>query len=132
MTDKLKVLLVDDDPSLRKIGQISLEKGAGWEVITCASGSEAIGEAQKRQPDVILLDIMMPGMDGITAYKRLKEIVPSIPVIFMTAKAQSHELASYMELGITGVISKPFDPLKLPESVRNILKATSNGPDQSK
>lgn len=121
MTNKMRVLLVDDDPSLRKIGQISLEKGAGWEVVTCSSGTEAIETAPEKKPDVILLDIMMPGMDGITAYKKLKELVPEIPVIFMTAKAQSHELASYMELGITGVISKPFDPLKLPDSVRDIL-----------
>ena len=76
-------------------------------------------------PDVILLDVMMPGMDGITALKKLRETYKDAlpPVIFMTAKAQRHEVQSYYQLGVAGVIIKPFDPLTLPSEIQDILNS---------
>ena len=121
-----RILIVDDTPANVEILEMRLA-AHGYEMLTARDGEEALAIIGDKQPDLILLDIMMPGMDGITAFKKLKETVPDIPVIFMTAKAQSHELASYMELGITGVISKPFDPLKLPESVKDILNEKNEG-----
>jgi CheY-like chemotaxis protein len=118
-----KVLLVDDDPRIRKIAQISLEGVGGWKVSQVASGFEAIEVALKEKPDVILLDVMMPEMDGPTTLAKIREIaeIASIPVIFFTAKVQKQELDSYLALGAAGIISKPFDPMKLPSEIRQIV-----------
>ena len=118
-----KVLLVDDDPRIRKIAQISLQGVGGWDVQVVASGFEAIEAAKADRPDVILLDVMMPEMDGPTTLARLREIeeVATIPVIFFTAKVQKQEVDSYLALGAAGIISKPFDPMKLPGEIQEIL-----------
>lgn len=122
-----KVLLVDDDPRIRKIAQISLEGVGGWQVSLVASGFEAIEVAQKEHPDVILLDVMMPEMDGPTTLAKIREVaeIASIPVIFFTAKVQKQELDSYLALGAAGIISKPFDPMKLPSEICEILERNS-------
>lgn len=119
-----KVLLVDDDPRIRKIAQISLEGVGGWKVSLVASGFEAIEVAIKEKPDVILLDVMMPEMDGPTTLAKIRENdeIASIPVIFFTAKVQKQELDSYLALGAAGIISKPFDPMKLPTEIREIVE----------
>jgi two-component system, OmpR family, response regulator len=119
-----KVLLVDDDPRIRKIAQISLEGVGGWQVCLVASGFEAIAVAQKERPDVILLDVMMPEMDGPTTLAKIREVeeIASIPVIFFTAKVQKQELDLYLALGAAGIISKPFDPMKLPREITEIVE----------
>lgn len=124
-----KVLLVDDEPDIRKIGQVSLKSVGRWETITAASGAEAIELASQHQPDVILLDMMMPQMDGLATLARLREqpALRETPVIFMTAKVQPSEVTRYLAAGAAGVIQKPFDPMRLPDEVRGIVAAARSG-----
>lgn len=118
-----KILMVDDDPSILMIAQISLEKVGQWTVQVVDSGRKALELLDFYKPDLILLDVMMPGMDGPTTFKKLQENqeLMSTPVIFMTAKVQKNEVESYCNLGAAGVISKPFDPLTLPTEIRAII-----------
>ncbi|MDC0833397.1 two-component system response regulator [Leptolyngbya valderiana BDU 20041] len=117
------VLVVDDDDGVREIVQISLEAAAGWEVLTAASGREAIAIATSHHPDAILLDVMMPGMDGAETFRHLQRDPETrdIPTIFLTAKAKASEREAYLALGVTGVITKPFAALSLVEDIRAIL-----------
>ncbi len=118
-----QVLLIDDDPSIRKIAEISLSRVGKWRVFLADSGLQALDVVSREQPDVILLDVMMPGMDGPTTLKYLRE-KPSLsntPIIFMTAKVQKHEIDTYCQMGAAGVISKPFDPMLLPAEVERIV-----------
>lgn len=125
MNDALvrRVLLVDDDADIRIITTMSLEQVGGWEVVVATSGAEALTRATEDKPDVILLDVTMPGMDGRATLAHLKasESTRTIPVIFMTARVQRKEVERYMELGAAGVISKPFDPMLLPGEVLRLL-----------
>jgi CheY-like chemotaxis protein len=118
-----KVLLVDDEDDIRTIGQLSLSRVGGWQTVLAASGTEAVAKAAAEQPDLILLDVMMPGMDGPTTLGRLRtqEATAKTPVIFMTAKIQKQEVARYLELGAVGVIGKPFDPMTLPAEIKKLL-----------
>ncbi|MBS1993053.1 MAG: response regulator [Cyanobacteria bacterium SZAS LIN-2] len=118
-----RVLMVDDDASIRKIGELCLSKVGKWQVLMASSGQEALDIGPAFNPDVIILDVMMPGMDGPTTFKLLQEnaAVAKTPVIFMTAKVQTHEVEGYSTLGAAGVIGKPFDPMKLPEEIGRIL-----------
>ena len=118
-----KLLLVDDDTNIRFVVQICFEGSSEWDLLEATNGQEALSTAQKELPDLILLDMMMPGMDGITTLGHLREnpATASIPVIFMTAKVQTHELQSYVDLGVQGVITKPFDPMTLPDEIKEIL-----------
>lgn len=117
------VMLVDDDALIRKIGQMTLTRVGKWTVVLAESGARAIELMPEAKPDVILLDVMMPDMDGPTTLRMLKEAGTEAPVIFITAKIQKHELAAYYELGAAGVIAKPFDPLTLPAEIQDILNA---------
>ena len=118
-----KVMLVDDEPDIRMIGEVSLGDVGGWQVSLATSGQEALDKVASVKPDVILLDVMMPNMDGPTVLTQLKENADTgeIPVIFMTAKARESDIQHYMSLGAKGVITKPFDPMKLPEQVKSII-----------
>ncbi|HEY9791828.1 MAG TPA: response regulator [Candidatus Obscuribacterales bacterium] len=118
-----RILVVDDDPAIRKVAEISLSRVGKWEVLAADSGTQALEVVCQYKPDVILLDVMMPGMDGTTTFRKLQEQsgVEDTPVIFLTAKVQKHEVQHYCELGAVGVITKPFDPLKLPDDIMNIL-----------
>lgn len=118
-----RVLLVDDEPDIRRIGQLSLERVGGWQVVLASSSAEALATAGRERPDVILLDVMMPVADGPTTLARLREQADTaeIPVIFMTAKVQQHEVQRLLGLGAVGVIPKPFDPMTLPDEVRRVL-----------
>jgi two-component system, OmpR family, response regulator len=118
-----KVMLVDDDEDLRMIGRIALCDVGGFQALIAGGGEEALGLAAREQPDVILLDMMMPGMDGVATFARLRddEATASIPVIFMTARAHDTEIDEYLRLGAAGVIVKPFDPLGLADEVRRIM-----------
>jgi CheY-like chemotaxis protein len=117
------VLLVDDEPDIRKIGQISLVEIGKWEVLLAASGDEALDIARQHRPDLILLDVMMPHLDGLSTLQQLRtqDETKEIPVIFMTAKAQRQEVSRYLRTGAIGVITKPFDPLTLPQQIQACL-----------
>jgi CheY-like chemotaxis protein len=117
------VLLIDDEPDIREVAQLSLGAVAGWEVVTAGGGAEGIELAATRQPDAILLDVMMPELDGPATLEVLRERddTRAIPVLFMTAKAQAGELSRYASLGVAGVIPKPFDPMTLHERVSGAL-----------
>jgi CheY-like chemotaxis protein len=116
----LRVLHVDDEPDIREVVEISLGLDPELSTRNCASGQEALGVATEWAPHIILLDVMMPVMDGATTLARLREnpLTAGIPVVFMTARAQSRELDLFRSLGAIGVIPKPFDPMTLAASVR--------------
>ena len=129
MIDNIKkVLLVDDDQNIRMVVQMTLEGLTEWKVVTAESGKAAIDTAPKEKPDLIMLDVMMPEMDGPTTFMQLQKnpALQGIPVIFMTAKIQTHELEDYLKLGAAGIISKPFDPMTLPDEIAKILGSTKN------
>ncbi len=120
-----KILIVDDDGYIRKIAEISLRKVGKWDVHIACSGTEAIALAQDCCPDVIVMDVTMPELDGPATFARLRECdqTASIPVIFLTGRVLNQEIEEYRKLGVAGVINKPFDPLKLPEEIRKLLNA---------
>jgi two-component system, OmpR family, response regulator len=119
--DIKKVLLVDDDDNIRLIAQLTLEDE--WTILSCSSGLEALSVAASEKPDLIILDMMMPGMDGKTTLARLKEQkeTADIPVIFLTAKVQRQDLAAYQTMDVIGVITKPFNPLTLADEIRSVI-----------
>jgi len=117
------VLVVDDDDSVREITQLALEVVAGWQVIPASGGAEALALARSRRPDAVLLDVMMPEMDGPTTFRHLQadEVTRDIPVILLTAKVLAGERQLWDELPIHGVIPKPFDPMGLHSEVSRML-----------
>ncbi|HLO86583.1 MAG TPA: response regulator [Nostocaceae cyanobacterium] len=121
---KKRILVIDDEYDLGFVISACLEEFGTWEVFTVDSGKEGLTLAQTEQPDAILLDVMMPDMDGITVFHCLKSepVTQKIPVIFMTAKVQSSDLKQFSSLGASGVISKPFDPLKLVDQITEMLQ----------
>lgn len=125
MTNK-RILVIDDEDGIREIIQISLEAAAGWDVFTAASGSEGLENAQASQPDAILLDVMMPDMDGPTTFRQLQanDKIKHIPTILLTAKAKMSERQQYLDLGVAGVITKPFKAMDLVKQIREILNWT--------
>lgn len=127
MTDLLSVLYVEDEADIRLVVELSLED-EGFDLMTCASGQEALDKAKMLTPDLILLDVMMPGMDGPTTLERLRELphVAHAPIIFMTAKVQPAEVAYYKDLGALGVVTKPFDPMTLADEIRKLLDGRSD------
>ncbi|MBU1689181.1 MAG: response regulator [Gammaproteobacteria bacterium] len=123
MADKLtRILYVEDEPDIQMVARLALETLGGFTVEVCSSGDEAIARAPAFQPQFILLDVMMPGMDGPTTLKMLRGLpqTASTPVAFMTAKVQPSEVAQYKELGAVDVIPKPFDPMALASRVEEI------------
>jgi CheY-like chemotaxis protein len=121
----VRILHVDDEPDIREIVELSLGLNADFEVRACANGAEAVAVAAEWAPLLILLDVMMPGMDGPATLTELRKDprTADIPVLFMTARAQARELQQFIALGARGVISKPFDPMTLALSVRSHLRA---------
>lgn len=115
-----KILLVEDDDHIREVAELALSQHGGFEVATCDSGGEAKPTAVDVDPDLILLDVMMPEIDGIEVLRRLRDdpATESIPVVFLTARAQPDEIDEYRDLGVADVIVKPFDPVELPDRVR--------------
>ncbi len=116
------IMLVEDDPDIQIVAKLALETVGGFRVEICENGNQALAQMMSLRPDLILLDVMMPGMDGPTTLAKLREIkeAKDIPVIFMTAKVQQQELEEYQNLGALGVIAKPFDPMKLADQVREV------------
>jgi CheY-like chemotaxis protein len=120
----LRILHVDDDPDIREVVEISLGLDPGFTTRSCGSGKEALVAAVDWRPNIILCDVMMPVMDGPATLMRLREnaLTANIPVIFMTARAQTRELDRFRSLGALGVIPKPFDPMTLAASVRGYVQ----------
>ena len=116
------VLYVEDDPDIQVVAQMALEMVGGLTLRSCSSGQEAIAAAAECRPDLLLLDVMMPGMDGPGVLAELRKLpnTADAPVIFMTAKVQSSEVAYFKSLGALGVIAKPFDPMQLSQQVRDL------------
>lgn len=117
-----KIMLVEDDLDIQEVAVMALSDFGGFTVEVCSSGLEALERVGDIAPDLVLLDVMMPGMDGPTALKELKanEATRAIPVVFMTARSQPHEVEEYKALGAVDVITKPFDPIQLGDVVRGI------------
>ncbi len=114
-----RIMVVDDEDDIREVAQLALELVGGWEVIGARSGREALKLVSDVQPDVILMDVMMPDLDGPATLRLLQQDpqARSIPVILLTAKVQSGDRRQFETLGVRGVIAKPFDPLTLPQQV---------------
>lgn len=127
MPRKREVLLVDDDDGIREVATMSLELVGGYTVRVAGSGEQAITMAQLDPPDVILLDVMMPGRDGPSTFAVLQEDprTRDIPVILLTAKTQQADLLRFAELGVAGVLAKPFDPMSLPGEIAQLLGWTT-------
>ncbi|MGF1524051.1 MAG: response regulator [Leptolyngbyaceae cyanobacterium] len=117
------VLVIDDEESIQKVVSLSLKMEASWETITASSGQEGIRQAELCQPDAILLDVMMPEIDGIATFETLHENpqTHSIPVILLTAKTGTSEKRLFQKIGVAGVITKPFNPLTLASQVARLL-----------
>jgi CheY-like chemotaxis protein len=118
-----RVLVVDDDDAIREVAQMSLEMVGGWDVEVASSGPEALDLATADPPDAILLDVMMPSMDGPTTFAGLQadDRTRNVPVVLLTAKVQPAERRRWEQLGVAGVLAKPFDPLGLPIQVADLL-----------
>jgi CheY-like chemotaxis protein len=119
------ILIVDDDPDIRKITRLSLSRVGGFAVEEAASGQEALEILASLCPKVVLLDVMMPHMDGakVLAEIRASETHKHLPVVFLSAKVQIQEVQRYLNMGANGVITKPFNPLTLPHEIRKIIAA---------
>ena len=119
-----KVLLAEDEEDIQKVAKMSLQFQAKWEVTVASNGEECLGKVGLERPDVILLDAMMPRMDGYETCRRLKAdpATRDIPVIFLTAKAQEAEIRRGLELGAIGYLVKPFDPMRLVSQIVEILE----------
>jgi CheY-like chemotaxis protein len=120
-----KVLMVDDDPGIRLVAGISLTKVGKFKALLVESGRKALQVASEFDPDVILLDVMMPGLDGLTTFSLLRQEahLADVPIIFITAKVQKQEMKSYFDIGAAGVLLKPFDPVTLPQQIESMVQA---------
>ncbi len=118
-----RILIIDDEDDIREVAALSLESVAGWEVIRACSGMEGLTRAAEYQPDAILLDVMMPGMDGPTTFRELRkhEATWRIPVLLLTAKVQSSDQRRFADLGVEAVLFKPFDPMTLSTQIASAL-----------
>ena len=118
-----RVLVVDDDEAVREVAKMALEVIGSWQVSTAGSAGEAVRVARTERPDAVLLDVMMPGVDGPGTVALLRDdpVTSELPVIFLTAKAGSGDSGSWAELGLAGVIAKPFDPLTLSAEIARLL-----------
>ncbi|HEX5724178.1 MAG TPA: response regulator [Longimicrobiaceae bacterium] len=118
-----RILVVDDDDEVREVTRIALELLAGWEVISAPTGEEGLRAAARARPDAVLLDVMMPDLDGPATFRRLRgdPATAAIPVILLTGKVLEAERGDFDHLGVDGVLAKPFDPLELPRQVSEAL-----------
>jgi two-component system, OmpR family, alkaline phosphatase synthesis response regulator PhoP len=118
-----QILIIDDEYDIQAVAQLTLKTVGGWNVSSASCGSEGLAKAADEQPDVILLDVMMPEMDGIETLHALRAnpATQLIPVILMTAKVQAAEQRRFAELDVAGIITKPFKAMKLPEQIAKIM-----------
>ena len=117
-----RILYVEDEPDIRAVAKLALEIVGGLTVELCGSGHEALEKACQFKPDLILLDVMMPGMDGPTTLEALRQQpeTAALPIAFMTAKVQASEVERYTGMGAIGVVAKPFDPMQLAGTVKQL------------
>lgn len=122
MSELNRILHIEDEPDIQEVAKMTLEAVGGFTVETCSSGQEALEKAPIFLPDLILLDVMMPGLDGPTTLHKLRKLpeTASTPIIFMTAKAQAGDIEGLKEIGAIDVITKPFDPMALSDQIREI------------
>ncbi|MGA2170119.1 MAG: response regulator [Terracidiphilus sp.] len=118
-----QILIIDDEEDIREVAALSLETVAGWQVISASSGAQGLARAIEHQPDAILLDVMMPGMDGPTTFRELRNhpLTHRIPVLLLTAKVQSSDQRRFADLGVEAILFKPFDPLTLSTQIADAL-----------
>jgi CheY-like chemotaxis protein len=118
-----RILIIDDEEDIRDVAALSLETVAGWEVFVASSGAQGLARAIEHQPDAVLLDVMMPGMDGPTTFRELRKnpATAHIPVLLLTAKVQSSDQRRFADLGVEAVLLKPFDPLTLSTQIADVL-----------
>lgn len=118
-----KILIIDDDDDIREATQLCLEIVGNWQIVTANSGRTGLVEAIAEQPDLILLDVMMPDMDGLETLKELQAntVTRDIPVMFLTAKAHPAEQRQFTRLQVSGVITKPYDPFELSNRIAQVL-----------
>ncbi len=118
-----RILIIDDEDDIREVAALSLETVAGWNVLTANSGTAGIHAAVAEKPDAILMDVMMPAMDGPTTFREMQKTpgIAHIPVLLLTAKVQGVDQRRFAGLGVTGVLFKPFDPLTLAEQMSTVL-----------
>lgn len=121
----LRILLIEDDPDIQRMVQLSLKFQGGHEVMVASGGQEGIAKAEQERPDLILLDVMMPEMDGYETCRRLKAnpATASIPIVFLSARAQQSEIQKGRELGAIGYLVKPFDPMTLSDQLQEMLRS---------
>jgi CheY-like chemotaxis protein/HPt (histidine-containing phosphotransfer) domain-containing protein len=126
----IRLLHVEDEPDIRAVVELSLALDPTFELRSCESGAEALTVAVEWRPDIILLDVMMPIMDGPATLERLRAdpSTSAIPVVFMTARAQARETDRFRSLGAVGIIPKPFDPMTLAATVRSYTQAAVRDP----
>ncbi|HEA51439.1 hypothetical protein LCGC14_0768720 [marine sediment metagenome] len=117
-----RILMIEDEPDIRTVAELALEAIGGFELTACESGQQALERIEDCRPQLILLDVMMPGMDGPATLKAIRQLpgYAETPAVFMTAKVQSDEIQGYLAQGAAGVIPKPFDPLALADQIREI------------
>jgi CheY-like chemotaxis protein len=125
MSELQRVLYVEDEPDIRAVAQVALETVGGLTLRICASGEQALREVAAFQPELVLLDVMMPGMDGPSTLRALRAMpeLAGVPMVFMTAKVQPEEVAQFLALGAAAVIAKPFDPMTLAGQVKALWEA---------
>jgi CheY-like chemotaxis protein len=118
-----RILIIDDEEDIREVAALSLQTVAGWEVVMANSGAQGLARAIEHKPDAILLDVMMPGMDGPTTFRELRKnpATAHIPVLLLTAKVQSSDQRRFADLGVEAVLFKPFDPLTLSTPIADAL-----------
>jgi CheY-like chemotaxis protein len=118
-----RILIIDDEEDIRDVAALSLETVAGWEVIVANSGAQGIARAIEHLPEAILLDVMMPGMDGPTTLQELRKnpVTAKIPVMLLTAKVQASDQRRFADLGVEAVLFKPFDPMTLSTRIAAVL-----------
>jgi CheY-like chemotaxis protein len=118
-----RILIIDDEEDIRDVAALSLETVAGWEVVVASSGAQGIARAIEHQPDAILLDVMMPEMDGPTTFRELRKnaATQKIPVLLLTAKVQSSDQRRFADLGVEAILFKPFDPMTLSTQIAAAL-----------
>ena len=122
MPELNRILYVEDDDDIRQVAQLAFEDVGGYHVDYCESGQQALERVAAFEPHLILLDVMMPDMDGIETFQRLRDqgALENVPVILMTAKVHPEEIARYREMGVLDVIPKPFDPMTVSEEIAGI------------
>ena len=118
-----KILIIDDEEDIREVAALSLETVAGWNVITANSGAQGLARAIEHQPEAVLLDVMMPGMDGPSTVRELRKnpATASIPILLLTAKVQASDQRRFADLGVQAILFKLFDPLTLAQQISSVL-----------